>query len=365
MALLEPISTILTTGARAVEAFEIDGARYLVIPQLALDVPGTPADMNGGDSSATAVRVLRRGAGAAGLFEDFQSLPAPGGEDAEFFRIGPRAFLAIATIRDGAGPYDYAQPQRIYAWNGRQFGLFQEVDGYAAKQWRHFEIRGRHFLALAQGVALPGHDAANLPSRIYAWDGGKFAPFQDVDSAWGYNWHLLEIDGTDYLAYADHVRPSVLLRWTGERFAFAQVLAEQHGRAFADFSREGVRYLAVAQLQGASRILRWDNREFVPHQVLDSPAAREWSVVSCGEDLYVIRVNFIAGTPQAPVTALSSQVYRWQDGQLIIAEEFPTTGGTDATAWGDPEHGTLVAVSNSLTADARFAASTVIYRFTA
>lgn len=365
MPLLEQIAAISTTGARAVEAFEIDGIRYLAIPQLAADMPGTPADMNGGDSTSTTVRVLCRGAGGSGLFEDFQSLPAPGGEDAEFFWIGSRAFLAVASIRDGSGPYDYAQPQRIYEWDGRRFGLFQQVDGYAAKQWRHFEIRGRHFLALAQGVALPGHDAANLPSRIYAWDGEKFGQFQDVDSAWGYNWHHLVIDGGHYLAYADHVRPSVLLRWTGEKFAFAQVLAEQYGRAFADFSRDGSRYLAVAQLQGPSRLLRWDGGQFVLHEVLDSPAAREWSVISRGGDLYVIRVNFIAGTPQAPVTALRSQVYRWQDGRLVTAEEFPTTGGTDVTAWDEPEHGTLVAVSNSLTADVRFAASTAIYRFTA
>jgi EPTP domain len=364
MALLEPIAAISTTGARAVETFEIDGVGYLAIPQLAADVPGTPADMNGGDSTSTTVRVLRRCAGA-GLFEDFQSLPAPGGEDAELFSIGTRAFLAIASIRNGSGPYDYAQPQRIYEWDGRHFDLFQEVDGYAAKQWRHFEIGGRHFLALAQGVALPGHEAANLPSRIYAWDGEKFGPFADVDSAWGYNWHHLEIDGSDFLAYADHVRPSVLLRWTGSKFEFVQVLAEQYGRAFADFSRDGSRYLAVAQLQGQSQILLWDGGQFVPHQVLDAPAAREWCVVSRGADLYVIRVNFIAGTPQAPVTALESQVYRWQDGQLVTAEEFGTTGGTDVTAWDDPQHGTLVAVSNSLTADVRFAASTAIYRFTA
>jgi hypothetical protein len=45
MPLLEQIVAISTTGARAVETFEIDGVRYLAIPQLAADVPGTLAEL--------------------------------------------------------------------------------------------------------------------------------------------------------------------------------------------------------------------------------------------------------------------------------------------------------------------------------
>jgi hypothetical protein len=55
--------------------------------------------------------------------------------------------------------------------------------------------------------------------------------------------------------------------------------------------------------------------------------------------LYVLRVNFIHGMPAAPTTSLVSQLYQWQDGKLV-------------------------AVSNSLSADIRFATDTVIYRFT-
>ena len=47
--LLREVQRLATSGARAVEVFEADGL-MLAVPQLALDVPGTPAHMNGGSS---------------------------------------------------------------------------------------------------------------------------------------------------------------------------------------------------------------------------------------------------------------------------------------------------------------------------
>ncbi len=352
-------ASIPTSGARAVEPFELDGMRLLAIPQLAYDVPGTPADMNGGDSD-TDLLLLRRGTHG---YEPWQVLPAPGGEDAEFFRIGERAFLAVASIRSGKGPYEFATDSTVFEWKGTRFEPFQSFAGYAAKQWRHFRIGGADFLALAQGVTLPGREDDNLPSRIYRWDGARFAHFQDVDSQWAYNWHAFTVDGDHFLAHADHLRPSVLYRWTGGKFEAHQDLADRQGRAFAHFTAEGQAYLLVARLQGESALLRWDGRRFVPHQRLAGPGAREFAVFEEGQGLYVMRVNFVLGTPADPVTALRSQLYQWRADSLVVVDEIPTTGGTDATVIRD-EDGVLVAVTNSLTADIRFAARTVLYRFT-
>lgn len=359
--MLEELARIPTSGARAVEPFEIDGQQYLAIPQLAFDIPGAPADMNGGDSMVTCVLVLHRRPGTV-LFEECQRLPAPGGEDAEFFQIGNRAFLAVACIRDGAGPYNYAQSQHIYEWRHGRFELFQQVEGYAAKQWKHFQIDTRHFLGLAQGVSLPGHELSNLPSRLYEWDGRQFVLFQDVPSAWGYNWHAFDIGAEHFLAYADHFVPSLLLRWNGTEFVHYQDLADVHGRAFAHFTREGTDYLAVARLSSESVVLRWDGTRFVPHQVLEKLGARELKLVARGDALYLVRVNFIEGTPREPIAALDSQVYRWQNERFEVVQTFATTGGTDVAIWDDAALGTLAAVSNSLTADLRFACSTNIYR---
>ncbi|MFE7123507.1 hypothetical protein [Streptomyces sp. NPDC057617] len=357
---LTEAQSIPTSGARAVEPFELNGMHLLAIPQLAYDIPGGRIDMNGGDSD-TDLLLLRRGDKG---YEPFQRIAVPGGEDAEFFRIGDRAFLAVASIRRGKGPYEYATDSRVLEWNGESFVPFQSFRGFAAKQWKHFTYDGRHFLALAQGVVVPGHEAENRPSRIYTWDGERFAHLQDIDSRWGYNWHAFELDGHHFLAYADHVRPSVLYRWDGERFEPYQELADRHGRAFAHFTVDGIAHLLVARLQSPSQLLRWDGGKFAVHQTLPGPGAREFAVIH-GHDgtLYVVRVNFVLGTPADPTTALNSELYRWQDDQLTLVETFPTTGATDVAAIPD-EHGLLLAVSHSLTADIRFAARTVLYRFT-
>jgi len=349
---------IPTSGARAVEPFQLNGDTFLAIPQLATDLPGAPAHMNGGNSDTDLLVLRATGAG----FEEFQRLPAPGGEDAEFFRIGERAFLATAGIRSGAGPYTFATEQRIFTWDGSGFVPFQSVPGYAGKQWRHIPIGDRHFLGLAQGVVLPGAEADNLPSRIFEWDAETFVPFQDIPSRWAYNWHPFTLGGQHFLAHADNVVPSTLFRWDGDSFVEHQELADRHGRAFADFEADGEHFLLVARLQSESELLRWDGERFLPHQKLAEPGGREFAVIRGEQGLYVVRVNFVLGTQADPETALTSQLYRWEHGALTVVEEFPTTGGTDVAVFHDAA-GPLVGVTNSLTEDIRFAANTTIYRF--
>src|SRR5882757_2674588 len=87
---LTELQRVPTSGARAVEVFQVDGLDLVAIPQLALDVPGAAAGMNAGDSD-TDLLLLRL---VDGQYVPFGALPGPGGEDAEFFTIGDRAFLA-------------------------------------------------------------------------------------------------------------------------------------------------------------------------------------------------------------------------------------------------------------------------------
>ncbi|MFF1675094.1 hypothetical protein ACFVYG_03480 [Streptomyces sp. NPDC058256] len=361
-AYLSLVQALPGSGARAAEPFLVGGLELLAIPQLAYDIPGRPAHMNGGDSE-TEVLLLRRD---GDRFEPWGSLAAPGGEDAEFFRIGERAFLAVASIRTGAGPYEYAIPSTLFEWDGTRFVPFQAFDGFAAKQWRHFTVDGRHFLALAQGVALPGLGEQNRPSVVYAWDGTRFARFQDIPSQWAYNWHAFTVGGHEWLAHADHAGPSVLYRWHGGRFVPHQELATAAGRAFATFDdpNGSGTYLIVACIDDGSRVLRWDATadRFIEHQKLIGAGARELAVVRTERGLYVIRVNFIEGTPAHPTAALMSQVYRWDEGRLDVVDEFPTTGGTDIAVL-DSAAGPLIVQTNALSADLRFAAESRVYRF--
>src|ERR1700748_2843035 len=96
------IQDLDTSGARATATFVHEGTRSLVIPQLAVDVPGQPAMITVGDSNVDALVYRWQDE----QFVPHARLPVPGGEDAEFFEIDGRAFLATASLKSGAGPYD-------------------------------------------------------------------------------------------------------------------------------------------------------------------------------------------------------------------------------------------------------------------
>ncbi len=353
---LSELQRIPTSGARAVEPLTVDGVELLAIPQLALDVEGEPPTMNGGDSN-TDLLLLRL---VDGRYEPWSALPAPGGEDAEFFTIGGRAFLAVASIRSGAGPYEFTTDSQILAWDGISFVCAQRIRSFAAKQWKHWSIGERHFLGLAQGVQLPGLEDQNRPSMVYEWDGSSFTPFQEIPSRWAYNWHPFVLDGTTFVAHAEHLDASVLYRWDGHQLVPHQDLAARAGRAFASFAAGGEHYLVVACLQEPSRLMQWDGSRFVDVQELAGLGARELVVIERGERLLVVRVNFVLGTPAAPTTSMDSLVYEFREGALRPVATFPTTGGTDAAVTGDGPDLRLV-ISNSLSADVRFASDTVVY----
>jgi hypothetical protein len=349
---MRPVQSLDTSGARAVETFVHAGRRYLVVPQLARDIPGAPAVMTQGDSGAPTL-VFRW---QDGRFEPCAELDVPGGEDAEYLRIGDREFLAVASLRSGAGPYAYAVPSTIFELRDGAFRPFQAVDGFAAKQWRHFTIGSRHFLALAQGVTGEG---ASRPSCILEWRGARFEHLQDVPSAWGYNWHFLQAGGHQLLAHADHAVPSTILRWTGERFEPFQELEGRSGRAFRCFRAGGETWLAFAILQEDSWLLRWDGTRFVRHAVLCGPGAREFCWLEDRQELVV--VHFLRGSREAPVTQLASQLLRFTGDGFKPAGEFTTNGATDVARF-TQDGQEWFAVSESLSPQVRFRTPTRIWQ---
>lgn len=349
---------IRTSGARAAAAFTVDGRELLAIPQLATDIPGTAPAMNGGDSD-TDLLVLQY---QDGRYQPFTTLPAPGGEDAEFFTINDRAFLAVASIRTGGGPYKYTTESRIFEWRDGSFHPFQSITTYAAKQWKFWTIDDRHFLGLAQGVRLPHLQDTNRASVVYEWSGSSFAEFQHIPSEWAYNWHPFTIDGTHFVAHAEHLGASTLYRFDGDKYWPHQPLVGRTGRAFATFDRDGDHYLLVAALEEPPLLMRWDDNRFVEVARLAGLGARELEVVERDGRLFVVRVNFILGTPADPHPVMTSQVYEWRDGSLQVVAEFPTCGGTDIAV---VEHGDelQLVVTNSLSPELRFANDTVVYTF--
>ena len=365
------VQRIPTSGARAVEPVRVGGRDLLAVPQLAKDIPDGPPGMNGGDSD-TELLLLNRGR-LRGSFEPWATLPAPGGEDAEFFTIGDRSFLAVASIRTGAGPYEFRTTSTIFEWQGDRFAPFQQVPTFAAKQWKYWQIGDRLFLGLAQGLVFPSGqagqagqaNAVNRDSVVYEWNGESFAEFQQIPSRWCYNWHAFAAGGEFFVARAEHAGPSLLYRWDGTRLEPHQVLAAGSGRAFATLDDDGDTYLVVACISAPTRVLRLADGRFTETQVLDGLGGRELAVARCGGRTFLIRVNFILGTPADPQPALDSQVYEWDGGKLHEVATFPTCGGTDVAILTSGDDGNAdpveVIVTNSLTPDLRFAAETVRY----
>ena len=275
---LREVQRIPTSGARAAEALTVDGLTLVAIPQLATDLPG-PAAMNGGDSDTHLLLLQRQGE----HFALRATLPASGGEDAEFFTIGDRAFLAVASIRSGSGPYSYTTTSTIHEWSGSEFVPFQSITTYAAKQFRHWTLGSRHFLGLAQGLDLPHVEGDNRPSVIFEWRDGQFVEFQTIPSTWAYNWLAFSVDGAAFLAHADHLGPSRLYAWDGARYVAHQELLARCGRAFAHWSdgaQEGAQhYLLVAGLEEPPVLWRWDGSRFREVQTLAGLGARELRVL--------------------------------------------------------------------------------------
>ena len=275
---LTEVQRIPTSGARAVEPVRVGGRDLLAIPQLAKDVPDGPPGMNGGDSD-TELLLLHRAAAAS---SPWATLPAPGGEDAEFFTIGDRSFLAVASIRTGAGPYQFATTSTIFEWRGDGFVPFQEVPTFAAKQWRHWQIGGRHFLGLAQGVIFPpGHagrprqDGTPTGTRSSTSGTARGSPSSSASRRGG------PTTGTPSrpAASSSSRTPSTPARasctaGTARRCSRIRRLRRESGRAFATFDDDGETYLVVACIAAPTRLLRWRTAQFTEVQVLDGLGAQ-------------------------------------------------------------------------------------------
>ena len=361
--MLREVQRLPTSGARAVEPFCHHGEQYLAVPQLAMDQAGQAASMTLGNSAVDLI-VYRW---LDGRFAEHQRLPVPGGEDAECFAIGERRFLATASLRAGAGPYDMKVQSTVYELKGDRFEPFQSFDTYAAKQWTHFSIGELHFLALAQGALLPGAQAQNRRSAIYQWEdereGGRFNLLQEIDSAWGYNWLHFEAAGEHLLAYADQAEPSRVLRWNGQQFEAWQTLEGASGRAFCAFKADGEQWLVFACLHADTVLYRLHEKRFVPYQTLSGPGGREFEWLpgsGAGDESHLVQINFILGTREAPQPLQTSVVHAWRGGRLEAVDSFVTSGGTDAAAFtvGGKRY---LAVSNSLSADVRFRTDTLVY----
>jgi hypothetical protein len=136
------------------------------------------------------------------------------------------------------------------------------------------------------------------------------------------------------------------------------------GRALCFFATEDDSWLAFARLHEESLLYRWTGNRFARERAMSGPGGREFEWFENAGARYLVQVNFLHGSREAPQTALQSIVYEYVNRTFAIVDRFSTFGGTDATAF-KVDNQQYLAVSNSLTADVRFRVDSNIYRVSA
>jgi EPTP domain len=356
---LQLVQRLPTSGARSAAIRQRPGEVLLAVAQFATDVSGQPPSMHGGDSDVSAP--LYRWVG--GAFIECGSLALSGGEHIEFFDIGRRSFVAATSIRSGSGPYDMNARSWIREWIDGESVEVQCFDTFGAKQWKHFSIEGRHFLALAQGLEGPNISTSHpRTSRVFEWQADRFVPFQVFEGRWGYAWWPFNIGREVLLAYADHLERSLIYRWNGQQFEPMQTLEGGGGRAFASFSRDGADWLVFANIQRGVELLQWNGSGFDVHAKFGAPGARAVRLIKDAGNLYLLVANFIQGTPAAPRVLDRSELYAWEGTGFVLRETFPTSGAVDIASF-DVNGVSYIVVANSLDHDLRFRADVTVFRF--
>ncbi|MBH3429074.1 hypothetical protein [Pseudomonas alkylphenolica] len=356
--ILVPVQQLPTHCARCVQPFHMADQLYLAVAQFARDIPGESPGMHAGDSNV-ATRLYQW---AAAGFTPVDDIPSFGAEDAEYFVIDGRQFLAIANIRSGIGPYQHDVESVIYTRDDDRWLAFQHVESFGAKQWRHFEIEGQHYLALAQGILVPGLETHHpATSRIYRWNGEDFEVFQVLEGRWGYNWTHVEHRGRHFLAYADHLLHSPVLEWRDGRFEPWLEMAEEGGRAFAFFDVEGELLGVFASISGRTVLGTFSDQGFDLRQDLGGPGGRELALLEHEGQRYLARVAFITGGREAPQTVQESELFHWRKDRFHKVAGFTTHGGTSAAWFLADGHPHLV-VANSLSPQVRFSNDCQVYR---
>ncbi|CAG9989312.1 unnamed protein product [Clonostachys byssicola] len=361
---LELTQSLLTSGARAAGIILLQASYFLAIPQLARDIPGGTPGMHGGDSGAPLV-IYRTNPGTS-QSQEYQQLNVPGGEDAEFFQLGDRTFLATASVRSGSDPnHDPNVDSCIFEWDGDKMEEFQCVPTWGGKQWHNFNLAERHFLALAQGhgeIAEQPEAPITINSTIFEWNGDNFEPFQIIPSLMGYNWLHFSLENRDFLAYADQYNLSTIYEWKEDKFVPFQALDGVGGRAFELISAHGRTLLAFSLIGSDSVVYQWAGQSFEHYQTLEGIGGREFALIEDKNTSYLLHIKFLQGSLEDPDTSMTSIIYRVDPDGLKVTGDFATFGGTDVSTF-KQDGKTFVVTSESLTEDLRFRQDSHIYQF--
>lgn len=358
--LLTPIEYLSTSGAQDLTPFTIKNDVYIAAAQLATDIPGQSASIEGGNADTDVIIYKKQDE----HYIEYQHIPGHGNSGATFFTIGQESYLAIAGIKSGPHPpFNSSTYSMLYRWDGHFFYPIQQFFTNAARQWHYFNIRDRHFLAVAGGQINQKnkYPVSKINSMIYEWDGKAFKPFQVIDSRSGSAFKSFNINRETYLAFADKDKYSTLYRWDGTQFRKHQSFKGDGGRAFEFFTIANNPFLAYANSESDSIIYHWNGNKFTEYQVLKGRGGRNFAYLSLENKHYLFRVNHMLDVEGKHIAAIDSPLYQWYENQFVQVQSLPTYGAVSARIF-EQDGLYYMTLANSLAADLSFKVNSVIYK---
>lgn len=172
----------LNSGATDVEYFAIGSSQYVAVSYSVVTGGSTTVDIYSvNDTLAQPLQLV-------------QTIQADVPISSKSFQIGVNTYLAIAEF----GNVTNDRTSSIWKFNNltNQFALYQTINSHGAYQWKHFQILGNDYLALAN---YRTQTSFSTSSQLYEWTGLLFSELANVDSTGATNWEFFNSSGVDYL----------------------------------------------------------------------------------------------------------------------------------------------------------------------
>lgn len=246
-----------------------------------------------------------------------QTIPTTGGYSNVSFTLGNDTFMVMNNVFD-------SKSSAIYKWNGSQFAPFQTIPlsqvskGYDVE---HFQIDGQDYLAFA--------DWGDSSSQVYRWDGSQFAHLQSLYADLSTDAEHFTMNGEHFLIFANYGGDTHnrIYKWNGSQFVPFQSINISDAFAWESIQIGNSTYLAVALYRHekfgynhTAQIYKWNGSQFSLHQSLEAENPLDFEAFQIGED------HFFAMTNTGSTTA-KSRILKWNPSTDRF-DEFQTLNTT-------------------------------------
>ncbi len=338
----QPIQTIPTNGAREFTAFSVDGTTYVAL-----------ANMTNGSTSNINSRLYRFEPSNpdASKLVAIQDIPTKGAAGWEAFTVSGTTYLLVANQIDGTNHSTNSVLYRFEPSNpdASKLVAIQNIPSTGAADWEAFDVGGTTYIVLANHR---NSSTTNINSTLYRFepsnpDSSKLAAIQSIPTNGALDWEAFSVDGTTYLAVANHYNtssggytiPSKLFRFSPENPDSSKLVEIQSFSAngptdIDSFTYLGETYLVIGNyaLSSAAATLY----RFEPERPEGSQLVFVQSLTAGGLfDVETFYSNGFAYIATASFTNDHSKIFRLvpenPDGSKLV--EIYTINASKPTSW--------------------------------